>query len=67
MIIGTPNFTSRAAAVRYYRDYGYEPYEVDLKISEGEIHIGRPTPGPGESIVLIDGGRRYAVETPCTT
>ena len=63
MIIENHNFTSRAAAVRYYRDYGYEPYEVDLKISEGEIHIGRPTPGPGESIVLIDGGLRYAVET----
>jgi hypothetical protein len=58
--IGTAHFISRAAANRYYRDYGYSPRDVERKLAEGEIHIGRPVPKAGQSVgVIPDEGRYY--------
>lgn len=39
---GTSYFTSLGAAVRYYKDYGYDRTDVQQKINNGEIHIGKP-------------------------
>jgi hypothetical protein len=59
---GTANFVSKAAAVRYYRDYGFDAADVDRKIAEGEIHIGKPTLKPGDRLVVVYNGTRYAIE-----
>lgn len=63
IIIGTCHFVSRAAAVRYYRDYHYPDTEkaVARKISEGEIKIGPPELKPGQRLTTEDDGTRYAV------
>jgi hypothetical protein len=64
MKIGTNYFLSFAAAVRYYRDYhGNDAcIVVPQKLRDGEIHIGRPILKPGQRLVLIDNGTRYAIE-----
>jgi hypothetical protein len=36
--------------------------DVRRKIARKEIHIGRPKINPGETLVTIDNGTRYAVE-----
>ncbi len=63
-IIGTEHFTSLGAAVRYYKDYGYDRTDVQQKINNGEIQIGKPpyNPQAGERLLTIDGGKRYAIE-----
>lgn len=66
MLTGTSHFRSRTAAIDYYLDYE-ENYataakEVDRKIADGEIHIGRPDLKPGQRLTLIDSGNRYAIE-----
>ena len=38
---GTSNFRSFADAYNYYRPYGWDANEVNRKVSDGEIHIGR--------------------------
>ncbi len=60
---GTAHFVSRAAAIAYYREYGYDDvaHAVDAKIAEGEIFIGRPRVFAGQTVSLIDNGRRYAI------
>jgi len=60
---GTSHFVSRGAAIRYYRDYGYDDTAaaVDRKIREGEIHIGKPALKPGQRLTTVDGGKRYAI------
>lgn len=60
---GTSHFVSRSAAMRYYKDYGYDDVKsaVDSKIRDGEIHIGKPSLKAGQSLKLIDGGKRYAI------
>ena len=42
MIIGTPNFETLGAAYTYYKVQGLTPQDVDRKLAEGEIFIGRP-------------------------
>jgi hypothetical protein len=59
-IIGTAHFVSRKAAERYYRDYGYGPAEVDLKIAEGEISLGKPEVKPFEELFVREG--RYHIQ-----
>lgn len=63
MTYGTSNFVSLSAAVRYYKDYGYDKADVQRKIREGEIHIGKPSLKPGERLGLTDGGKRYTITT----
>ncbi len=58
---GTSHFTSLSAAVRYYKDYGYDKADVQRKIREGEIHIGKPTVKVGERLGTTDGGKRYTI------
>jgi hypothetical protein len=64
-LVGTAHFVSRKAAERYYRPYGIDRDAVWEKIGAGEITIGPPTVTlkPGERLVIIDDGTRYAVET----
>ena len=61
--VGTSNFVSRAAAIKYYSDYGYadEEHAVSRKLYEGEISIGNPPLKPGETLSIIDNGTRYAI------
>ena len=55
-------FTSRSAAERYYRPEGFDAIDVERKIKEGLIYIGPPPVQPGERLIIIDNGCRYAVE-----
>lgn len=61
---GTSHFVSRSAAERYYKPYGYEDVAeaVTRKLAEGEIHIGKPALKPGQKLVTVDDGTRYAIE-----
>jgi hypothetical protein len=58
---GTSHFKSFEAAFQYYKDYGYVYGDVQRKIQDGEIHIGKPTLKPGERCSLNDEGR-YVIE-----
>jgi hypothetical protein len=62
--IGSCHFVSHAAACRYYRDYGFTAVDVDRKLAEGEIALGRPATMPGDIVHVIDLGTRYAIERP---
>lgn len=62
MLIGTSHFPSVQWARAYYGSQGEGAAAVREKIAEGSIHIGKPTAKPGEHVVLIDGGARYAIE-----
>lgn len=59
---GTSYFVSHAAAVSYYAEQHEPASAVDRKIAAGEIHIGKPPLAEGQRLLIIDGGRRYAVE-----
>lgn len=61
---GTSYFVSRSAAERYYKPYGYVDVveAVTRKLAEGEIHIGKPELKPGQKLVTVDDGTRYAIE-----
>jgi hypothetical protein len=61
-ITGTSHFVSRQAAYKYYEPYGYAIYDVDEKVHAKEIHIGKPALKPGQRLVVIDEGTRYAIE-----
>ncbi len=63
MRYGTSYFVSRAAAIRYYRDYGYDNVAdaVARKLREGEIHIGKPPLKAGQRLGVTDGGKRYEI------
>lgn len=65
MLIGTNYFVSLWAAVQYYAAQG-ESLEsafesVVAKFNAGEIKTGFPNIKPGESVVTVDEGRRYAI------
>lgn len=61
MTTGTAYFTSLQAAYRYYKPYGDSHASVDRKITEGQIHVGRPATKDGERLTIIDGGLRWAI------
>ena len=61
MTYGTSYFASLSAAVRYYKAYGEDRADVERKVAEGSIHIGRPPLKAGDKLTLIDGGTRYAI------
>lgn len=63
MISGTSNFVSKAAAAKYYAVYGENMQDVEHKIAHGYIEIGKPVIKAGQSLVIIDDGTRYAIET----
>lgn len=66
MRVGTAHFVTKRRAISYYRDYEGDTTAareaVYRKLSAGEIFIGPPKLKPGEKLVVIDEGRRYAVE-----
>lgn len=60
---GTSHFTSRGAAIRYYRSQGYctPAAAVDDNIKTGAITIGRPTHlEPGHRLTVNEEGRYVA-------
>lgn len=60
---GTCHFISRAAAERYYRDYGDTAADVAAKIEAGEIHIGKPMTCEADETVKLDTKEgRYFIE-----
>ena len=63
MLIGTSHFVSFDTAVRHYTAYQYPNTReaVSEKIASGEISIGRPAAKPGERVVIVDTGTRYAI------
>lgn len=63
-IIGTEYFVSRMAAIQYYRAYHYTEDDVDRKLRDGEIHIGKPDAYVKfpHKVVLIDDWLRYGIE-----
>lgn len=62
MKIGTSYFTSKPAAVLYYEYENASEADIDRKIEEGLIHIGKPPLKPGEILSTIDNYARYATE-----
>ena len=54
MATGTSHFASKRAAIRYYQPYGFDAPEIDRKIAENEINIGKPALKPGQRLVEID-------------
>jgi hypothetical protein len=59
-IIGTAHFVSRKAAIRYYKDYGFDATDIDRKIRKHEIYIGKPIIVHGEEVFIRYG--RYHVQ-----
>jgi hypothetical protein len=66
MIIGTSAFVSKAAAIRYYRPYGFNAKDVQAKLDHAEIFIGKPPHNPenGERVILLGDEGRYGIVTP---
>lgn len=69
MRVGTSHFFNFTKACDYYRDQGNDELSpaaleslVRGMINEGEISLGQPELKPGQRLVLIDNGTRYAVE-----
>lgn len=65
-IWGTCHFVSKAKAAQYYREYCADLSTaramVAGKIAQGEIKIGKPNVMPGDRLIVVDSGTRYAVE-----
>jgi hypothetical protein len=59
-IIGTCCFRSLQDAYNYYA-YGFTHKEVDKKLSEGEIYIGKPKVEENQELAVIEG--RYQITT----
>ncbi len=59
---GTSYFPSHYAAIRYFAYENATRATIERKINEGLIHIGKPTLKPGQALLLIDDGLRYAIE-----
>lgn len=66
MIYGTSHFVSMWHAGRYYAAYGWNMPDVEYKLAQGQIHIGKPALKPGEVLTVIDGGARYAITDKAT-
>lgn len=62
LCIWTENFVSKEAALRYYGAQGNVAMEdIEKKVSDGSIKIGKPELKEGESLLLLDGGARYGI------
>lgn len=60
---GTSHFVSLAAAIRYYRPYGYDASDVRAKLASGEIHLGEPSAQPSSRVILDNREGRYFIVT----
>ena len=56
--VGTANFMTRRHAIEYYKDYGHDSKDVDRKLHDGEIFIGRPARELG-TLITVDVDGRY--------
>lgn len=65
MYTGTNHFISLKAAIRYYKDYDIDEMQVEQKINEGSIIIGKPEAKPGQKIVLDQREGRYLIFEKC--
>lgn len=59
---GTSYFNTLADAVAYYGILGDSPHDVEVKIQEGAINIGKPADRPGERLTLVEGRWHYVVD-----
>ena len=59
---GTAHFTSEAAAIRYYKPYGFNKADVRRKLVAGEIHTGRPTVSEEETVWVNKDEGRYFIQ-----
>jgi len=59
MIIGTCHFYDMLAACLYYSQYGVSKGDVQRKLDEGEIKLGRPEEKEGERVWLDAEEGRY--------
>jgi|ERR1700722_699649 len=57
--IGTSNFVSIDAALRYYFKQGCDQEDVENKLDTGEITIGKPA---GHGRIFADSDGRYIIE-----
>jgi len=57
-LTGTSHFVSLEAAVEYYKPYGFDALDVGNKLAVGEIKIGQPTWGKGQTL-KVEGGRYF--------
>jgi len=60
MITGTCYFKDFKSAMSYY-SYGFNPKQVQNKINNNEIKIGKPTTQKNQKLILIDSDTRYAI------
>lgn len=63
IIIGTPYFENVERARDYYVGYHISENDVDKKIKNGEIFIGKPKLKTGERLLLNKEEGRYFIET----
>jgi hypothetical protein len=56
--VGTANFMSRRHAIKYYKDHECDLKEVNRKLDDGEIIIGRPARELG-TLITVDVDGRY--------
>lgn len=54
---GTNHFNTIREAVRYFSDYGMDDNDINQKIQDKEIRIGRPEEIPGTELRLNSEGR----------
>ena len=59
---GTSHFVSYNSALRYFAYENATDTDIDRKIAEGLIQIGKPALKPGQKLSIIDDGTRYAIE-----
>ena len=59
---GTPNFVSLEAAVKYYATYGEDREDVEYKIENKIIFIGKPELRKGDTLVIDEDGRYHLEE-----
>ena len=55
--MGTSHFVSKTAAINYYKSYGNDTEEVNRKLRDGELQIGRPKSLPGRATRVDEDGR----------
>jgi hypothetical protein len=63
--VGTSYFVDRVKAVKYYRNQCHDNRMalavVANRLRAGDIHIGKPDIKPGQELIIIDDGTRYAI------
>ena len=59
---GTGYFTSKEAAVSYFSMQNIDQQGVEDKLRRGEIRVGYPPLKAGQRAVVIDDGKRFAIE-----